>query len=59
MTEQGVRVLKESRIILDIRKKFFMMRMVSHWNGLHTEVVDPLSLEVFKDSLDGALGNLI
>lgn len=59
MTEQGVRVLKESRIILDIRKKFFMMRMVSHWNRLHTEVVDPLSLEVFKDSLDGALGNLI
>ena len=29
------------------------------WNGLPREVVDALSLEVFKARLDGALGNLV
>ncbi|KFP18264.1 hypothetical protein Z169_07326, partial [Egretta garzetta] len=50
--------LKEGRIILDIRKKFFTMRVVRHWNRLPREVVDALSLEMFKARLDGALSNL-
>ncbi|KFW71500.1 hypothetical protein AS28_08874, partial [Pygoscelis adeliae] len=51
--------LKESRFRLDIRKKFFMMRVVRHWNSLPREVVDAPSLEAFKARLDGALSNLI
>ena len=51
--------LKESRIRLDIRKKFFMMRVVKHWHRLPKEVVDGPSLETFKVRLDGALSNLI
>ncbi|KFW62278.1 hypothetical protein AS28_05775, partial [Pygoscelis adeliae] len=51
--------LKEGRFRLDIRKKFFTMRVVRHWNRLLREVVDAPSLEVFKAKLDGALSNLV
>ncbi|KFQ80757.1 hypothetical protein N335_12722, partial [Phaethon lepturus] len=51
--------LKESRFRLDIRKKFFTMRVVRHWNRLPREAVDAPSLEVFKHRLDGALSNLV
>ncbi|KFR00944.1 hypothetical protein Y956_13856, partial [Nipponia nippon] len=51
--------LKKSRFRLDIRKKFFTMRLVRHCNRLPEEVVDAPSLEVFKTRLDGALSNLV
>ncbi|KFQ91953.1 hypothetical protein Y956_15974, partial [Nipponia nippon] len=51
--------LKEGRFGLDIRNKFFMMRVVRHWNRLPREAVDAPSLEVFKVRLDGALSNLV
>jgi len=51
--------LKEGRFRLDIRKKFFTMRVVKHWNRLPRKAVAPPSLEVFKVRLDGALSNLV
>ncbi|KGL92416.1 hypothetical protein N301_05603, partial [Charadrius vociferus] len=51
--------LKEGRFRLDIRKKFFTLRVVRHWNRLPEQVVDAPSLEVFKARLDGALSNLV
>ncbi|KFV15361.1 hypothetical protein N340_04382, partial [Tauraco erythrolophus] len=51
--------LKEERFRLDIRKKFFTLRVVRQWNRLPREVVDAPSLEVFKARLDEALGNLV
>ncbi|KGM00113.1 hypothetical protein N301_07649, partial [Charadrius vociferus] len=44
---------------VDIRKKFFTVRVVRHWNRMPGEVVDAPSLEVFKARLDGALNDLI
>ncbi|KFQ05724.1 hypothetical protein N329_01926, partial [Haliaeetus albicilla] len=51
--------LKEGRFSLDVRKKFFTVRVVRHWNRLPREFMDAPSLEVFKARLDGALSNLV
>ncbi|GAB0182247.1 hypothetical protein GRJ2_000690000 [Grus japonensis] len=51
--------LKEGRFRLGIRKKFFTVRVVRHWNRLPEEVVEAPSLEVFKTRLDGALGKVV
>ncbi|KFV03728.1 hypothetical protein N339_12506, partial [Pterocles gutturalis] len=51
--------LKEGRFRLDIRKKFFTMRVVRPWNRLSREVMDTPSLEVFKARLDCASNNLV
>jgi len=51
--------LEEARFRLDIRKKFFTMRVVRHWNRLPREAVAALFLAVFKARLDAALSNLV
>ena len=51
--------LGEHRFRLDIRKEFFTVRVVRHWNTLPREVVDALLLEAFKAGHDGALSNLV
>ena len=51
--------LREGRLRLDIRKKFFTQRVVTHWNRLPKEAVDAPSLETFKARLDVALGSLV
>jgi len=52
--------LKEGRFRLDIRKKFFTMRVVKHRNMLPREAAYIFSsLAVFKAMLDGALSNLV
>jgi len=51
--------LKEGRFRLGIRKKFFTMRVVKHWNRLSREAVAATSLEAFKARSDGALSNLV
>jgi len=51
--------LNEGRLTVDVRKKFFTMRVVRHWYGLPREAVAAPSLAVFKARLDGALSNLV
>ena len=51
--------LREGRFGLDIRRKFFTQRVVTHWNRLPKKVMDAPSLEAFKARLDVALGSLV
>ena len=58
-TRGNVLKLRQGRSRLDIRKKFFTQRVVTHWNRLPKEAVDAPSLEAFKARLDVALGSLV
>ena len=40
---------------MDIRKKFLIQWVVTHWNRLPKEAVDAPSLQAFKARLDVAL----
>lgn len=47
--------LKEGKFRLHIQKKFFIIRVVVHWQRLSREAVDALSLAIFRVDLDGAV----
>ena len=51
--------LEEGRFRLNIKEKFFTVRVVRHWNSLPSEAVYALSLETFKARLNGTLSNLV
>jgi len=56
--ENGLK-MRQGMFALDVRRKFFTQRVVTHWNRLPKEAVDAPSLEAFKARLDVALSSLI
>ena len=51
--------LERGRFKLVMRKKFFMIRIVRHWDRLPREVVDVLIVETFKVRLGQVLSSVI
>jgi len=51
--------LREDTFRLDIRKKFFTIRVVKPWHRLPRETVEAPSLGIFKAGLDGTLSNVV
>lgn len=51
--------LFQEKFRLNIRKHFFTARVVKHWGRIPSEVVDAISLSLFKKHLDNALNNML
>jgi len=51
--------LKHRKFQPYMRKNFFTLRVTEHWNRLPREVVESLSLEIFKTCLDTVLCSLL
>lgn len=58
-TKSNRHKLKEGKLTLDIRSRFFTVRVVRHWHRFPREAVDAPSLQVLKARVEKVLSNLV
>ncbi|KFQ29899.1 hypothetical protein N332_06120, partial [Mesitornis unicolor] len=51
--------LCQGRLRLGIRRNFFIERVVKHWNRLARQVVESLSVKVFKRRVDVVIRDIV
>jgi len=51
--------LKHRKFLLNMRKNFFTLRVMEHWNRLPRGAVKFPSMEIFKNCLDEVLYSLL
>ena len=51
--------LEQRKFHTNMRKSFFMMRVMEHWNRLSREVVESLSMEILETCMDAYLCDLL
>ena len=51
--------MHQGRFTLDIKRNFISERMMKYWNRLLREVVESLSLELVKETVDVVLRSMV
>ena len=51
--------LEQRKFHTNMRKSFFMMRVMEHWNRLSREVVESPSMEILETCMDAYLCDLL